>query len=72
VVDLAFNDLRGTVVTRLALAGFTEAEIATITGHSPRDVGAILDAHNLRRNSTLAVTAIRKRERHGAGTDSTK
>ena len=44
VVDLTFNDLRGTAVTRLALVGCTEAEIATITGHSPRDVRSILDA----------------------------
>jgi hypothetical protein len=39
-----FHDLRGTAMTRLALAGCTEAEIATITGHSPRDVAATLDA----------------------------
>jgi hypothetical protein len=29
----------------LALAGCTEADIATITGHSLRDVRSILDAH---------------------------
>jgi integrase len=72
IVDVTFNDLRGTAVTRLALAGCTEAEIATITGHSLREVGAILDAHYLRRDSGLAVSAIQKRERHEAGTDSTK
>ena len=33
VLGLTFNDLRGTAVTRLALAGCTEPEIATITGH---------------------------------------
>jgi hypothetical protein len=32
-------------VTRLALVGATETEIATITGHSLRDVRAILDMH---------------------------
>ncbi len=36
--DLHFNDLRGTAVTRLALSGATEAEIATITGHTLKDV----------------------------------
>jgi integrase len=45
VVGVTFNDLRGTAVTRLALAECTEAEIATITGHSLRDVRSILDAH---------------------------
>jgi hypothetical protein len=29
-----FHDLRATAVMRLAIAGCTEAEIATITGHS--------------------------------------
>ena len=33
IVGVTFHDLRGTAVTRLALAGCTEAEIATITGH---------------------------------------
>ena len=37
VVGVTFHDLRGTAVTRLALAGCTEAEIATITGHSLRE-----------------------------------
>lgn len=62
VVDLTFHDLRGTAVTRLALAGCSEAEIATITGHSMKDVGSILDAHYLHRDSRLAESAIRKLE----------
>lgn len=60
---LTFNDLRGTAVTRLALAGCTEAEIATITGHSLRDVASILDKHYLHRDPALAESAIRKLER---------
>jgi integrase len=32
VVGVTFNDLRGTAVTRLALVGCTDAEIASITG----------------------------------------
>jgi integrase len=33
-LDLHFHDLRGTTVTRLLEAGCTEAEVASITGHS--------------------------------------
>jgi integrase len=43
--DLHFHDLRGTAVTRLALSGCSVAQIAAITGHSPRDVDEILKAH---------------------------
>jgi integrase len=45
--DLHFHDLRGTAVTRLALAGCAVPEIASITGHSLQDVEAILRAHYL-------------------------
>jgi integrase len=62
IVGVTFNDLRGTAVTRLALAECTEAEIATITGHSLRDVRSILDAHYLHRDPALAESAIRKLE----------
>jgi len=61
-LDVTFNDLRGTAVTRLALVGCTEAEIATITGHSLRDVRSILDAHYLHRDIELARAAIHKLE----------
>ena len=63
IVDVTFNDIRGTAVTRLALAGATEAEIATVSGHSLRDVRSILDAHYLNRDPALAVSAIKKLER---------
>jgi integrase len=66
VVGVTFHDLRGTAVTRLALVGASEAEIATITGHSLRDVHAILDAHYLARDPKLGESAIRKLEK---GTD---
>ncbi|WP_265519087.1 tyrosine-type recombinase/integrase [Nitratireductor luteus] len=62
VVGVTFNDLRGTAVTRLALAGCTEAEIVTITGHSLHDVRSILDAHYLHRDPALGESAIRKLE----------
>jgi integrase len=63
IVGVTFNDLRGTAVTRLAIAGGTEAEIATITGHTLRDVRSILDAHYLHRDPQLAESVIRKLER---------
>ena len=63
IVGVTFNDLRGTAVTRLALADCTEAEIATITGHSLRDVRSILDTHYLYRDAALAESAIRKLEK---------
>jgi integrase len=62
VTGVTFHDLRGTAVTRLAIAGCTEAEIATITGHSMSSVRAILDTHYLSRDPSLAESAIRKLE----------
>jgi integrase len=62
IADLTFHDLRGTAVTRLAQAGCSVPEIATITGHSLADVSAILDGHYLSRDVTLAESAIRKLE----------
>lgn len=70
VTGLTFHDLRGTAVTRLALAGCNEAEIATYTGHSLKDVATILDAHYLSRDVRLAESALSKREAHEAGTKS--
>jgi integrase len=63
VIGVTFHDLRGTAVTRLALAECTEAEIATITGHSLRSVRAILDTHYLARDPALGENAILKLER---------
>jgi integrase len=59
---VTFNDLRGTAVTRLALVGCTELQIATITGHSVKDVRSILDAHYFHRDIQLAREAINKLE----------
>ncbi len=80
IEEVTFNDLRGTAVTRLALVGCSEAEIATLTGHSLRDVRSIPDAHYLDRDLALAESAIRKLELGYArmsieaknGTESTK
>jgi len=60
IEGLTFHDLRGTAVTRLAIAGCTEAEIASITGHSLADVRSILDANYLHRDPQLAENAIHK------------
>jgi integrase len=58
--DLHFHDLRGTAVTRLAIAGCTVPEIASITGHSLKDVEQILDAHYLGGRVELAESAVLK------------
>lgn len=50
-------------MTRFALGGCSEAEIATFTGHSLKDVGAILEAHYLSRDSRMAESALKKRGR---------
>jgi DNA-binding CsgD family transcriptional regulator len=60
---VTLHDLRGTAVTRLALSGCTEAEIATIIGHTPGGVRSILDALYLHRDPGLAESATRKLER---------
>lgn len=62
IEDLTFHDLRGTAVTRLAMAGCNNSQIAAITGHSLRDVDAILDAHYLGGRVELAEQAIAKLE----------
>ena len=63
VVGATFHDLRGTAVTRLALAGATVPEIAALTGHSLADVRTILDSNYLHRDPALGVSAIRKLEK---------
>ena len=62
IEGVTFNDLRGTAVTRLALAECTEAEIATITGHTLSEVRSIMDMHYLHRHPDLGENAIRKLE----------
>jgi hypothetical protein len=57
---LTFHDLRGTAVLRLALASCTVPEIATITGHSIRDVQSIFDSNYFHRDVALAESGISK------------
>jgi integrase len=63
VRGLTFHDLRGSAVVRLALAEATVPQIATFTGHSLKDVEAILDAHYLGRDVQLAEAAVLKLEK---------
>jgi len=55
---LRFHDLRGTAVTVLADMGCTEAQIASITGHSLEHVGRILKSY-LKRTSAQAHAAMK-------------
>jgi integrase len=54
IEGINFSDLRGTAVTRLALAGCTVPEICAITGHSHDEANAILQAHYLHRDPQIA------------------
>ncbi|MBX3521875.1 MAG: tyrosine-type recombinase/integrase [Xanthobacteraceae bacterium] len=63
VSGLTFHDLRGTAVTKLARAGATVQEIASITGHSLKDISTILDRHYLGDRASLAASGIKKLER---------
>jgi integrase len=72
IEGLTFHDLRGSAVTRLALAGAPAPEIASVTGHSLSDVASILDRHYLGDRATLAENAIRRLERKGKRTKSVK
>jgi integrase len=60
--DLTFHDLRGRAVVRLTIAGASVPQIAAVTGHSLKDVEAILDAHYLGRDIQLAEAAVLKLE----------
>ncbi|MGX5723092.1 tyrosine-type recombinase/integrase [Shinella zoogloeoides] len=62
IKGLTFHDMRGTTVTRLALAGCSIAEIGAITGHSPKDIDAILYVHYLGGQKDLAKQALAKWE----------
>lgn len=61
IKGLHFHDLRGTAITMLAEAGCSEIEIATITGHSIRNISSILEKY-LSRTKRLAESAIIKLE----------
>mgnify|MGYP001821214252 FL=1 len=62
IAGKTFHDLRGTAVSRLALAGATESEIAVVTGHTLSFTRSMLDAYT-ERNPQLGENAIRKLER---------
>jgi hypothetical protein len=58
IVDLHFNDLRGTAVTLLSEAGNTVQQVASVTGHSLRTVTSILEKYLVRSRglSDAAIT----------------
>src|SRR5882762_8666619 len=60
---IEFPTMTGSAVVRLALAEATVPQIATFTGHSLKDVEAILDAHYLGRDIQLAEAAVLKLEK---------
>ena len=61
LTDLHFHDLRGTAVTVLAEEGCTDMQIAAVTGHTLKQVNAILDKY-LARTRALNVAATKKLE----------
>jgi integrase len=69
VEGVTFSDLHGSFVTRAAIHGGTEPEIATATGHSLAAVRAILDKHYLHRDPALSDNLIAKLE---TGTENAK
>lgn len=66
-IGLRFHDLRGTAVTELSLAGCTNYQIASVTGHSEKDVDRIINAYRGGRIE-LANQAMAKREANLPGT----
>lgn len=68
IEGLTFHDFRGTTVLRLAAAGCTVPEIASITGHALKDAETILDRHYLSRDRRIGESAISKLEKHRTGT----
>jgi integrase len=63
VQGVTFNDLRGTAVTRLAEAGCTVPEIASITGHTLKSAATILERYRARTHRQ-ASAAIEKLDEH--------
>jgi len=69
ITDLHFHDLRGTAITRLAIAECTTPEIASLTGHSLSDVDRILSENYLGGRVALSESAVRKLDaKHNSGT----
>ena len=66
IEGVTFNDLHGTAITRLALAENDEVRIATMTGHTLREVKSILDSNDLHRHVALAESAIAKLETYNS------
>lgn len=63
IKGVTFNDLRGTAVTRLAEAGCTIPEIASITGHTMKSATTILEGYRARTHEQ-ASAAIEKLDQY--------
>ncbi len=68
IENLTFHDTRGTAVVRLGRAGCTIPEIASFTGHSPKDAENILARHYMASDRHIAESAVAKLEKHNART----
>lgn len=66
LADKQFRDLRRTCVVRLGELGVSDEGIASITGHSPRTIKAMLDIYMPRTTNRAAITVL---ARHRAGTE---
>ncbi len=62
IEGLTFHDLRGSVVTRLALAGNEVPAITSVTGHSLKEAEAILQSTYLSRSQQLSEDAVTRLE----------
>lgn len=62
LTHLHFHDLRGTAITVLAEHGSTNAQIASITGHSMKHIEKIIDTY-MARTRSLNDEAVEKLER---------
>jgi integrase len=62
IEGLTFHDLRGSVATRLAIAGNSVPQIRSVTGHSLREAEAILNATYLSADQRLSEEAVTRLE----------
>jgi integrase len=60
IEGLTFNDLRGSAVTRLAIMGCNQIQIAQYTGHSLATVNQILEGNYLAHDPAIVESAAKK------------
>jgi len=62
IEGLTFHDVRGSVVTRLVIAGNTTEQAISMTGHSIKEAEAILSSTYLARSQQLSEDAVTRLE----------